>query len=67
VVSQTEKELFYKKLNIFCTTSASSYCQVHFCTDDALVVRNILSFFIQKFFLGLDNTQSRIDFHDVLN
>jgi hypothetical protein len=41
VASQTEKEFAYKKLNIFRT-------EMNFRTpDDALVVRNILSFFIQ--------------------
>jgi hypothetical protein len=48
VVSQTEIEFVYGKLNIFRTTSASSGVQ-----KLTLVVGNILSFFIYKFYLSL--------------
>jgi hypothetical protein len=53
VVSQTEKEFVYKKLNIFRTTSG-----VHFCShgDDALVVRNMLSFSYTNSFSVFETT-----------
>jgi hypothetical protein len=48
MVSQTEKEFVYKKLNIN---------RVHFCIpDDALVVQNILSFLYTNSFSVCETT-----------